>query len=342
MACGFVKNLRTPETGAVSFTLQLTTPACPVKDEFRRLATEYVGELEWVEKVAVELTAAPAAASDSSSVEGRPGGLARVRHVIAVSSCKGGVGKSTVAVNLAYTLAQMGAAVGIMDADVYGPSLPTMTSPTDPVLKADPETGTLTPATYMGVSLVSFGFAGQGAAIMRGPMASGVVAQLLTQTDWGALDYLVVDFPPGTGDIQLTLAQRVPVSGAVVVTTPQDIALLDARKGLRMFQKVAVPVLGIVENMSTHVCSKCGHEEPIFGSGGGLRMAEQYGVSLLASLPLDIRIREQTDGGQPTVVAEPDSQIGRAYLEMARHTAARLSLAASAAGPAPRITVEET
>ena len=353
MACGFVKNLRTPETGAVSFTLQLTTPACPVKDEFRRLATEYVGELEWVEKVAVELTAAPAAASDSSSVEGRPGGLARVRHVIAVSSCKGGVGKSTVAVNLAYTLAQMGAAVGIMDADVYGPSLPTMTSPTDPVLKADPETGTLTPATYMGVSLVSFGFAGQGAAIMRGPMASGVVAQLLTQTDWGALDYLVVDFPPGTGDIQLTLCQvgggwgggverararrgwgvgprararargrhppsipqTVQFSAAVVVTTPQKLAYVDVAKGVRMFARVAVPCVAVAENMATFTGDDGTLYRP-FGAGAGARIQAEFGVPHVVRFPIEAALAAAGDGGVPLAVADPASAIGDAFMEL--------------------------
>ena len=178
--------------------------------------------------------------------------------------------------------------------------------------------------------------------VWRGPMVTQALTQLLSETNWGELDYLIVDMPPGTGDIQLTLAQRVPVSGAVVVTTPQDIALLDARKGLRMFQKVSVPVLGIVENMGTHICSNCGHEEPVFGSGGGRSMAEQYGVALLASLPLDIRIREQTDGGCPTVVADPDGALGLAYLEMARRTAARLSVAHLVAAAAPTITVEET
>jgi ATP-binding protein involved in chromosome partitioning len=173
-------------------------------------------------------------------------------------------------------------------------------------------------------------------------MLHGVVRQFLSDVNWGELDYLIVDMPPGTGDIQLTLSQRVPVSGAVVVTTPQDIALLDARKGLRMFQKVNVPVLGIVENMSTHVCSNCGHEQPIFGSGGGARMAEQYGVSLLGQLPLDIRIREETDGGRPTVVADPGGRIGSAYVETARRTAARLSMVAAAAPAFPSITVEDT
>jgi ATP-binding protein involved in chromosome partitioning len=178
--------------------------------------------------------------------------------------------------------------------------------------------------------------------VWRGPMVTQALTQLLGETNWGTLDYLVVDMPPGTGDIQLTLSQRVPLSGAVIVTTPQDIALLDARKGLRMFQKVSVPVLGVVENMSTHVCSRCGHEEPVFGEGGGRRMADEYGVTLLGQLPLNIRIREQTDGGRPTVVAEPDSALGRAWRDLARRTAARLSVSGAEAGGFPSITVEET
>jgi ATP-binding protein involved in chromosome partitioning len=200
------------------------------------------------------------------------------------------------------------------------------------------------PLEAHGVKVMSIGFLveEEQPMVWRGPMVTQALTQLLSETNWGELDYLIVDMPPGTGDIQLTLAQRVPLSGAVVVTTPQDIALLDARKGLRMFQKVSVPVLGIVENMGTHICSNCGHEEPVFGRGGGRSMAEQYGVPLLASLPLDIRIREQTDGGCPTVVADPDGPLGRAYLEMARRTAARLSVADTAAAVAPKITVEET
>jgi ATP-binding protein involved in chromosome partitioning len=202
----------------------------------------------------------------------------------------------------------------------------------------------LAPLEAHGIKVMSIGFLveEEQPMVWRGPMVTQALQQLLNDTDWGELDYLIVDMPPGTGDIQLTLSQRVPVSGAVVVTTPQDIALLDARKGLRMFQKVNVPVLGIVENMSTHVCSNCGHEEPIFGSGGGVRMAEQYGVSLLGQLPLDIRIREETDGGCPTVVAEPGSRIGVAYRDTARRTAARLSVAALAAAGFPTITVEDT
>jgi len=269
--------------------------------------------------------------------------LPGISNVIAVASGKGGVGKSTTAVNLALALALDGARVGLLDADIYGPSQPRMMG-----LQGQRPVSTdgrrMEPLASHGVKVMSIGFLveEEQPMVWRGPMVTQALTQLLAETNWGELDYLVVDMPPGTGDIQLTLAQRVPVSGAVVVTTPQDIALLDARKGLRMFQKVAVPVLGIVENMGTHVCSKCGHEEPIFGSGGGRAMAEQYGVALLASLPLDIRIREQTDGGRPTVVADPDGPLGRAYLEMARCTAARLSVAHLAAGAAPRITVEDT
>ncbi|MFO1393200.1 MAG: iron-sulfur cluster carrier protein ApbC [Steroidobacteraceae bacterium] len=276
-------------------------------------------------------------------VEGAKPPLPGISNVIAVASGKGGVGKSTTAVNLALALALDGAKVGLLDADIYGPSQPRMMG-----LQGQRPVSTdgrrMDPLVSHGVKVMSIGFLveEEQPMVWRGPMVTQALTQLLAETNWGELDYLVVDMPPGTGDIQLTLAQRVPVSGAVVVTTPQDIALLDARKGLRMFQKVAVPVLGIVENMGTHVCSKCGHEEPIFGSGGGRAMAEQYGVALLASLPLDIRIREQTDGGRPTVVAEPDGPLGRAYLEMARCTAARLSIAHSAAGAAPRITVEDT
>jgi ATP-binding protein involved in chromosome partitioning len=279
----------------------------------------------------------------SHAVQGGLQPLPGIGNVLAVASGKGGVGKSTTAVNLALGLALDGARVGLLDADIYGPSQPRMMglAGARPVSRDGKR---LEPLEAHGVKVMSIGFLieEEQPMVWRGPMVTQALTQLLSDTNWGELDYLVVDMPPGTGDIQLTLAQRVPVSGAVVVTTPQDIALLDARKGLQMFRKVAVPVLGIVENMATHVCSKCGHEEPVFGSGGGSRMAGQYGVSLLASLPLDIRIREQTDGGCPTVVAEPDSPLGQAYLEMARRTAARLSLAASAGSTAPKITVEDT
>jgi ATP-binding protein involved in chromosome partitioning len=280
---------------------------------------------------------------ESQAVQGNLQPLPGIANVIAVASGKGGVGKSTTAVNLALALALDGARVGLLDADIYGPSQPRMMGLSGE-RPSSRDGRRIEPLEAHGVRVMSIGFLidEEQPMVWRGPMVTQALAQLLGDTNWGELDYLVVDMPPGTGDIQLTLSQRVPVSGAVIVTTPQDIALLDARKGLRMFQKVSVPVLGIVENMSTHICSSCGHEEPIFGRGGGQRMADQYGVGLLGSLPLDIRIREETDEGHPTVVAEPDSRIGRAYLDLARRTAARLSTAAGAAGPFPTITVEES
>jgi ATP-binding protein involved in chromosome partitioning len=267
-----------------------------------------------------------------------------IRNILAVASGKGGVGKSTVAANLALGLAHEGAAVGLLDADIYGPSQPLMMGiagerPTSP------DQRTMLPLQAHDVKVMSVGFLidAEEPMVWRGPMVTQALVQLLETTRWGELDYLIVDMPPGTGDTQLTLSQRVPVSGAVIVTTPQDIALLDARKGLRMFQKVEVPVLGIVENMSTHVCSNCGHEEHIFGAGGGRRMAQQYGVELLAELPLDIRIREQADGGRPTVVAEPESNLGRVYIDLARRTAARLARTAlEPAAALPAITMEDT
>jgi ATP-binding protein involved in chromosome partitioning len=270
--------------------------------------------------------------------------LANVKNVVAVASGKGGVGKSTTAANLALAWAVQGAKVGLLDADIYGPSQPLMMglSGEKPV-SADGKH--LTPLRAHGVEVMSIGFMIDQEQPMawRGPMVTQALTQLLGDTLWGDLDYLVVDMPPGTGDIQLTLAQRVPVSGAVIVTTPQDIALLDARKGLKMFEKVEVRVLGVVENMSMHVCSHCGHVEHVFGSGGGARMAAQYGVQLLGELPLDIRIREDADGGSPTVVAEPGSERARAYLMMARRTAARLAtLNKDYSRAFPKITVEAT
>jgi ATP-binding protein involved in chromosome partitioning len=270
--------------------------------------------------------------------------LANVKNIVAVASGKGGVGKSTTAANLALAWARQGARVGLLDADIYGPSQPQMMG----LAGKKPQTADgkhILPLTAHGVEVMSIGFMIDAEQPMawRGPMVTQALTQLLGETQWGQLDYLVVDMPPGTGDIQLTLAQRVPVSGAIIVTTPQDIALLDARKGLKMFEKVEVRVLGVVENMSIHVCSQCGHAEHIFGSGGGARMAQQYGVQLLGELPLDIRIREEADGGTPTVVAEPDSARARAYLNMARRAAARLSaLNRDYSALFPKITVEST
>ena len=271
--------------------------------------------------------------------------IGQIKNVVAVASGKGGVGKSTVAVNLALAWAAQGARVGLLDADIYGPSQPIMLG-----LEGQKPSTTdgkhLVPLAAHGVVAMSIGFllADQDQAmIWRGPMVTQALTQLLSETEWGALDYLVVDMPPGTGDIQLTLAQRVPVAGAVIVTTPQDIALADARKGLKMFEKVSVPVLGIVENMSIHICSNCGHAEHIFGAGGGARMAEQYGVTLLGELPLDAHIREEADGGRPTVVNAPDTPRARAYFETARRTAAVLSRRArDRSALFPKIVVEES
>jgi ATP-binding protein involved in chromosome partitioning len=252
--------------------------------------------------------------------------LGDIKNIVAVASGKGGVGKSTVAVNLALAWAAQGARVGILDADIYGPSQPLMLG-LEGQQPRSPDGKRLKPLLSHGVAAMSIGFLvdAEQPMVWRGPMVTQALTQLLSETDWGPLDYLVVDMPPGTGDIQLTLAQRVPVAGAVIVTTPQDIALADARKGLKMFEKVSVPVLGIVENMSVYVCPQCGHVEHVFGAGGGARMAEQYGVRLLGELPLDAHIREETDGGRPTVAAAPESARARAYLQMARRTAAALS-----------------
>jgi len=251
--------------------------------------------------------------------------MPNVKNIIAVASGKGGVGKSTVAVNLALALAAEGARVGVLDADIYGPSQPTMLG-----ISGQPESvdgQTLEPKENHGIQMSSIGLLVDmdQPMVWRGPMVTQALQQLLGQTNWKDLDYLVVDMPPGTGDIQLTLAQQVPVTGAVIVTTPQDIALIDAKKGLKMFEKVSIPILGIVENMAVHVCSKCGHAEHIFGAEGGKRMAEQYGVEYLGSLPLDIRIREQADSGRPTVVAEPDSTITQTYKSIARRVAVRIA-----------------
>jgi ATP-binding protein involved in chromosome partitioning len=264
-----------------------------------------------------------------------------VKNIIAVASGKGGVGKSTTAVNLALALSYEGARVGVLDADIYGPSQPRMLG-----ISGQPESkdgNSLEPMSSYDLQAMSIGFLidEETPMIWRGPMVTQALEQLLNDTNWSELDYLIIDLPPGTGDTQLTLAQKVPVSGAIVVTTPQDIALLDARKGFKMFEKVEVPVLGIVENMSIHICSNCGHEEHIFGEGGGARMAEQYGVDFLGALPLELRIREETDSGKPTVVAEPEARPSQIYREIARKAAAKLALQAkSYAAKFPNIVIQ--
>jgi ATP-binding protein involved in chromosome partitioning len=251
--------------------------------------------------------------------------MTNVKNIIAVASGKGGVGKSTTAVNLALALAAEGAQVGILDADIYGPSQPMMMG-----ISGRPESidgKTMEPMENHGLQVSSIGFMinPDEPMVWRGPIVTQALQQLLEQTNWRALDYLIVDMPPGTGDVQLTLSQKVPVTGAVIVTTPQDIALLDARKGLKMFEKVGIPILGIVENMSTHICSNCGHAESIFGAGGGEKMCGEYGVEFLGGLPLTMSIREQTDSGKPSVVADPDGAVAKIYMEIARKIAIKVA-----------------
>ncbi len=261
----------------------------------------------------------------SHTVQGGLKPLTGIRNIIAVASGKGGVGKSTTSVNLALALLDEGARVGLLDADIYGPSQPAMLGIQERPSSLDGKT--MEPIMAHGLQTMSVGFlvSDDTPMVWRGPMVTQALQQLLTETRWQDLDYLIVDMPPGTGDIQLTLAQKVPVTGAVIVTTPQDIALLDARKGLKMFEKVGVPILGIIENMSTHVCTACGHEEHIFGSGGGARMCADYGVDLLGELPLDLRIREHTDAGAPTVAVDPQGKIADAYRTIARKVAVKVA-----------------
>ena len=269
--------------------------------------------------------------------------LENVKNIIAVASGKGGVGKSTTSVNLALALSAEGASVGLLDADIYGPSQPRMMG-----LSGEPDSvdgKTIEPMENHGIQTMSIGFLidEEAPMIWRGPMVTQALEQLLNDTQWRNLDYLIIDLPPGTGDTQLTLAQKVPVSGAIIVTTPQDIALLDARKGLKMFEKVDIPILGIVENMSTHICSNCSHEEHIFGEGGGQSMASEAGVRLLGALPLELRIREQADSGTPTVVAEPDCRAAQIYREIARKAAARLGQQAKDYSTSfPNIVIQST
>ncbi|KAG0504770.1 hypothetical protein M758_N019300 [Ceratodon purpureus] len=271
---------------------------------FEQQAKEKVSAIPWVKGVDVKMTAQPAKPLIADDV---PAGLKKVSNIVAVSSCKGGVGKSTVAVNLAYSLAQMGARVGIFDADIYGPSLPTMVSPDVRVLQMNPETRAIIPTEYLGVKLVSFGYAGQGSAIMRGPMVSGVINQFLTTTDWGELDYLVIDMPPGTGDIQLTLCQVVPLTAAVIVTTPQKLAFIDVAKGVRMFSKLKVPCIAVVENM----CFFEGDDKRYypFGQGSGAQVVQQFGIPNLFELPIRPELSAAGDTGNPEVVVDPQGQV---------------------------------
>jgi ATP-binding protein involved in chromosome partitioning len=315
-----LRNLKV-EGGDVSFDVELGYPAKSQMPALRKALIAAVRTLPGVENVSVNLSSKIIAHAVQRGVQLLP----TIKNIVAVASGKGGVGKSTTAVNLALALAAEGARVGILDADIYGPSQPMMMG-----IEGRPESAdgkTMEPLENYGVQVMSIGFLvdTDNPMIWRGPMATQALEQLLRQTNWSDLDYLIVDMPPGTGDIQLTLSQKVPLTGAVIVTTPQDIALLDAKKGLKMFEKVGVPILGIVENMAVHVCSNCGHVEHIFGAEGGKRMAAEYGVDYLGALPLDLGIREQADAGRPTVVSDADGEIASIYKTVARQVAVKIA-----------------
>ncbi len=333
-----VKNVHV-DGDAVSVEIILGYPAQTVHESTRAAVVAKVQALPGVKAVAVSVTSKIVAHAVQRGVKLIP----NVKNIVAVASGKGGVGKSTVAANLALALAAEGATVGMLDADIYGPSQPMMLG-----IKGKPETRdgkSIEPMMGHGVQAMSIGFMidTETPMVWRGPMVTQALEQLLNETHWQNVDYLVVDLPPGTGDIQLTLAQRVPVTGAVIVTTPQDIALLDARKGLKMFEKVNIPILGIVENMSTHVCPNCGHESHIFGEGGANRMASDYKVDLLGQIPLDIDIRQQADSGSPTVVAAPNSKAAGIYRQIARRVAVKLAEKQQDHSAAfPKIVVQNT
>ncbi len=333
-----VKNLRV-EGGDVAFDVELGYPAKSQVASLRKALITAARTVAGVENVSVNVGWKVVAHGVQRGVQLLP----RVKNVIAVASGKGGVGKSTTAVNLALALAAEGARVGILDADIYGPSQPMMMGITGRPESADGQT--MEPLENHGVQVMSIGFLvdDDQAMIWRGPMATQALDQLLRQTNWSDLDYLLVDMPPGTGDIALTLSQRVPLTGAVIVTTPQDIALIDAKKGISMFQKVGVPILGIVENMAVYCCPNCGHVEHIFGADGGAKMAAQFGVDMLGSLPLNMGIRVQADSGTPTVAAQPDGEIAKLYMAVARTVAIKIAARAKDySSKFPTITVSKT
>ena len=329
------KNIQV-DGGDVSFDVELGYPAKSQIDPIRRSAIAAVRAIPGAGNVSANVHSKIVAHTAQRGVKL----LANVKNIIAVASGKGGVGKSTTAVNLALALAAEGAQVGILDADIYGPSQPMMMG-----ITGRPETNdgkTMEPMENHGLQVSSIGFMidPDEPMVWRGPIVTQALQQLLEQTNWRDLDYLIVDMPPGTGDIQLTLSQKVPVTGAVIVTTPQDIALLDARKGLKMFEKVGIPILGIVENMSMHICSNCGHAEPVFGEGGGQKMCAEYGVDFLGALPLTMSIREQTDSGMPTVVADPDGPVAAIYRDIARRVAVKVAeKARDMSGKFPNIVI---
>jgi len=338
ISSGSIKNLSVSDNN-IQLEVVLGYPAKSQFQAIQDLVIAALKKIADVKNIQVNVSSDIVAHTVQRGVKLLPG----VKNIIAVASGKGGVGKSTTAANLALALSAEGARVGILDADIYGPSLPMMLG-----ISGRPETkeeNTIEPMEGHGLQASSIGFLvdQDSPMVWRGPMVTSALEQLLRQTRWRDLDYLIVDMPPGTGDIQLTLSQKVPVTGAVIVTTPQDIALLDARKGLKMFEKVGVPIIGIVENMSTYICPSCGHEEHVFGSGGGQKMCSDYGVDFLGSLPLNLSIREQSDAGCPTVVAEPNGAISQVYKQIARQVAIRIScLAKDMSSKFPNIVIQNT
>ncbi len=334
-----LKNIKI-DGGDVAFDIELGYPAKSQVDAIRKQVIAAVRTLPGIGNVSANVFTRIVAHSVQMGVKLMPG----VKNIIAVASGKGGVGKSTTAVNLALALAQEGAHVGILDADIYGPSQPQMLG----IAGQQPESRdgeSMEPLEAYGIKAMSIGFMVdvETPMVWRGPMVAQALDQLLGQTNWGEIDYLIVDMPPGTGDIQLSMSQKVPVTGAVIVTTPQDIALIDARKGLKMFEKVNIPILGIVENMSIHICSKCGHEEHIFGTGGGEQMGKDYNVEFLGSLPLELAIREMADSGKPTVVGAPDSRAADIYRTLARRVAVKVAeKAKDMSSKFPNIVVQNT
>lgn len=322
VALGFVKGLEIVK-GEVRFRLELTTPACPVKDELKQQSIDAVKAIPGVTEVQVELTAnvKPSTPQSNRMV------LPTVKNVIAVASGKGGVGKSTVTINLAVALSQMGAKVGLLDADIYGPSVPLMMG-TQKEKPASAGGEKISPIENSGIKMMSMGYLvpENQPVVWRGPMIHGALMQFLGQVEWGDLDYLLIDMPPGTGDAQLSISQSAPLSGAVIVTTPQDVSLLDARKGLKMFQNVRVPILGVVENMAGFVCGHCQEVTHVFRTGGGNKISAEMDVPFLGSLPLDPQVAESGDVGRPIVLSHPDSEVSKLYKKMASDVAARISI----------------
>lgn len=322
VSLNFIKDIKI-EGKNVSFKIELTTPACPVRDEFKKLAETAVrNQIDGVGNLAIEMTASVRANNIQQHIDLLP----NVKTTIAVASGKGGVGKSTVAVNLAVSLALDGAKVGLLDADIYGPSIPLMMGINE---RPQLHNQKLVPLEAHGVKVMSIGFLvdPSQAVIWRGPMVSGAVKQFMSDVDWGELDYLVFDLPPGTGDIHLTLVQTIPLTGSVIVTTPQDISLADARKAYAMFEKVNVPVLGIIENMSYFICNHCGHREDIFHTGGGKKAAGELGVPFLGEIPIYTPIRIGGDVGKPIVISEPEAEQTKIIRQITRNMAAQLSIA---------------